>query len=527
MNLIGEQFYPTPESVARKMLHDMRFGYTDAILEPSAGRGDLIEAIRKNIERSSRASKKNNIDAIEISPELRAILRSKDIRVVHDDFMTFDTMKQYDYIIMNPPFSSGDEHLLKAIKLLAPGGTCVCLLNTETIENPYTNRRNQLIRKLEEWNAEITNLGNAFQNADRKTQVEVTMIHVTSPEEEERGPGIILESLKRDEQEQEKSRVDQTHLIDSRPIQAAIARYRLEERAGLALLDEYETLKPMMRRSLVTDYEKPLIKIDVTHNEYIHGTRRKYWEALFAMPEFTEQLTSNLQQELDGKIDELEHYDFTEVNILAIQSELSRHVLSGVESTIIKLFDQLSYNHAYVEGSSRNIHYFDGWKTNKAWYINKKVILPIRGFDSGDLKYYDNPHITYEAIRTLTDIEKSLDFLDGNRKQGKTTRELLEEARESRQSSRIRLRHVEVTFYKKGTTHIVFLEQDLLDRLNIFGCRHKNWLPPSYGKKRYDDMDRAERTVVDNFHGKERYDSICQKGLAIENFQAPIMLGCE
>ena len=40
---------------------------------------------------------------------------------------------------MNPPFSEGDKHLLKAINIMKNGGQIVCILNAETIKNPYSN----------------------------------------------------------------------------------------------------------------------------------------------------------------------------------------------------------------------------------------------------------------------------------------------------------------------------------------------------------------------------------------------------
>ena len=34
------------------------------------------------------------------------------------------------------------------------------------------------------------------------------------------------------------------------------------------------------------------------------------------------------------------------------------------------------------------------------------------------------------------------------------------------------------------------------------------WLPPTYGKVRYDDMDEESRRVVDEFQGREKYDEV-------------------
>ena len=59
------------------------------------------------------------------------------------------------------------------------------------------------------------------------------------------------------------------------------------------------------------------------------------------------------------------------------------------------------------------------------------------------------------------------------------------------------------TFYKKGTCHIVFKPDmmHVVDRLNIFAAMEKTWLPPYYGKVRYEDMDAEGKAVIDGFHG--------------------------
>ena len=56
---------------------------------------------------------------------------------------------------MNPPFSNGDKHLLKALQMQEKGGNIVCLLNAETLRNPYTESRKELIRQLDKYDADI------------------------------------------------------------------------------------------------------------------------------------------------------------------------------------------------------------------------------------------------------------------------------------------------------------------------------------------------------------------------------------
>lgn len=95
----NNQYYPTPQEVVGKMYAKINWKNIETILEPSAGDGNLI----KNINRMSYVKinghyyERNNndydIDCCEIDTNLRYILEGKDYRVVHDDFLTYDTRK--------------------------------------------------------------------------------------------------------------------------------------------------------------------------------------------------------------------------------------------------------------------------------------------------------------------------------------------------------------------------------------------------------------------------------------------------
>jgi predicted RNA methylase len=278
--MLDNEFYPTPSNLAKRMV-SMVCGYADhgyAILEPSAGKGDLIQALR-NYDTS-------DIDAVEIDPDLRSVLKAKNIRVVHGDFLTFNTLKRYDCILMNPPFSHGVDHLTKALTLLKPGGSCVCLLNKETVENLYSNSRKALKQQLDDWDAFIEVIPDAFKDAERRTNVDVSLIYVTKPETEADYDSILLDTLKKAE-EQEYRTPEQRALIDNDPIHAAVAHFWFETKLGLKLLQEYEALKPYLKNKLSKDDESdhsssPLIKIGVTQNDYIRATRKKILEGTFA-----------------------------------------------------------------------------------------------------------------------------------------------------------------------------------------------------------------------------------------------------
>ena len=173
-----DEFYPTPDSLIEKMLDGIDYRMIGSVLEPSAGKGDLIKGFLHHRWQKLRYNSGDiSVDAIEIDPYLRQICKYNfsrealkdsydrqdflrrmpynevtdserkelseledfhretdsydNVRIVHDDFFTYRGWKQYDLILMNPPFSNGAMHLLKAIELQergaqGKGGCCDC-----------------------------------------------------------------------------------------------------------------------------------------------------------------------------------------------------------------------------------------------------------------------------------------------------------------------------------------------------------------------------------------------------------------
>ena len=151
----ASEFYQTPKSICGQMIGCVNWAKVKTILEPSAGKGDLCEAV-KMFKHERRYDERTDIDCIEIDMNLRFVLKGKGFRVVHDNFLSYATNKQYDLIIMNPPFSNGDEHLVRAVEMQeGTGGQIVCLLNAETLLNPFLNLRKVLLKKIKEHKAVV------------------------------------------------------------------------------------------------------------------------------------------------------------------------------------------------------------------------------------------------------------------------------------------------------------------------------------------------------------------------------------
>lgn len=521
----NKNYYPTPEHLINKMLSGLDFDRIKSILEPSAGKGDIVEKIKQKEkpETCNRYKVTYDIDCVETDQNLQHILRGRGFRVVHDNFLSYDTMKEYDLIVMNPPFDDGCKHLLKAIEMQQRnGGSVVCLLNAETLKNQCSNDRIMLNRLLEEYNATTEYLQEAFMDAERKTSVEIALVKVQLPQVEKES--FIFEGLKKAREEKEDTYTEEYYLAENDLFKSIVNQYKLEVEAGINLIKEYNVMYPL----IMTDFAKDeitgetvqkggcILKLDLSSNrdgykntlsvnEFIREVRGKYWKALFKNPKFIGKLTNNLQQEFYNKLEELKDFDFSLFNIYELKTDMSKKVVKGIEDTIISLFEELSNKHHYYDEMSKNIHLYNGWKTNKAYIINKKVIIPLTGYNSFWNRY--NPS-DYKVIQKLQDMEKCFNYLDGGLTDAVNLEESLKFAEEYGETKDIQLKYFSITFYKKGTYHITFNNDELLKKFNIFGSQHKGWLPPHYGETTYKDMTADEKMVVNEFEGEKEYSKV-------------------
>lgn len=511
-------FYPTPSKLAGKMLSCVDWKNVFTILEPSAGNGDLADAVSAfahNYRNSRRISFNENniyIDCIERDSDLAALLRGKGLHVVHDDFLTFRSFKQYDLCIMNPPFDSGDEHLLHALSLMERGGQIVCLLNAETIRNPYTNRRKVLVQNLHEHNARIEFIENAFVHAQRPTDVEIALVYVNIPRKE--NTSDILSSLRRASENSTENSEQAGYLASADWLQNMIDGFEFEAKLGEKLIGEFAALRPFFDSG--DTYGKPLLSLEVGTrnagnnasmlNAYLYGLRAKYWGNLLRRPELTEKMTSAMQQDYNNKVESLSEYDFSRYNIETVMREIAHQLSRGVEDSILDLFERFSAKHSWYPECANNIHYYNGWATNKAHKVGMKVIIPANGCCAD--KWQNEKLDTYRVNSLISDLERAMNYLD----RGETTfRMPVDRAvriANMNDMNKADFTYFTCTFYKKGTCHIKFKPEAsrIIDRLNIFAGQKKNWLPPTYGKKHYADMTAEEQAVIDDFQGEESYE---------------------
>jgi protein-L-isoaspartate O-methyltransferase len=124
--VIAPQLFVTPHELAARMVEMADLVPGQRLLEPSAGTGNILRAVREamgdDVERL----------AVEINHSLCDALRTTETETdIHcrDFFQCGDEIGKFDRIVMNPPFSDADDikHIKHALTMLKPGGKLVAI----------------------------------------------------------------------------------------------------------------------------------------------------------------------------------------------------------------------------------------------------------------------------------------------------------------------------------------------------------------------------------------------------------------
>ena len=555
------QFYPTPKSLLEKIDEDFKeeiasfhaeHVYDIKVLEPSAGKGDIATYLKKSWGHSWARTPRAEVECIECDPNLRAILKDKNFPVIYDNFLDFHSYTHYDLIFMNPPFADADKHLLKAISIQEKsGGKILCIMNAETLRNPFTRQRAELAKKISDLQGKVVYYTDAFNadDSERKTSVEIAVVWLDVLAPESLFNSKVFEELdKAQELHEEAPDTEERQALircGMEWVKAMVAQYNEQATAGISFFKEYAAFTAQYNARYhaiggdAWKYSQPFSlqiygdKCD-NINRYLEITRRAYWKELFAHPLFCGKLTNRLRDELNSRLDSFSAYDFCEKNILLLMEENMMATVRGIEQAILDLFDEFT-KHAQYDGCD-NIHYYNGWKTNSAHRLNSKIIIPFYAAWRSEPRYsgtsiysmrktgYDYKLDVDATYRVLSDMSKTLNYLSSGVGEIQSMDLLLHDLEDhfnAGNAKNIETTHFILTFYKKGTCHIKFKNPELLEKFNLFASQRKGWLPPCYGTKHYDDMSHEEQTVIDEFQGKDRYEQILQSKTAyiVENTQ--------
>lgn len=491
------QFYPTPPEVGKRLV-DMIHDAQPPILEPSAGNGDLVQALidKRNGYRWSHQPEADEFHCIEKDKNRAATLRGKNLKVVWDDFLTFNPVTPYQTIIMNPPFNNGAKHLLKALNILSDGGELACILNAETIRNPYDNERQILIEQLEaceEYQCEFV------QDAFPAVNVEIALIHV-----KKKPPTVRCETFENYKRliVEEAQKVTSTALIrgETDNTKREVLLYQAVAKSALHLYDELHAFNDMVRKiDEVADVFEMKNRFESRY-ALVKKINGAFWKKFLFSEELARLMTNDVRNAYSSKLNEMREYEFNEVNILQLKSDLVKNLTSNVDEAIMKVWKNFTARFCWRDEKSPNVHYYSGWKTNNAFKCNSKVVIPLYAFSNWTQKLE-----LYRVHGELSDIEKAMNYLDDGRTEDSDMANKLEVAQARGISRGIDTKYFTVDLYKKGTCHLKFKDLELLKKFNIYCGKREHMLPDDYGYKPYDELDDEEKAVADSFEGRDSY----------------------
>jgi hypothetical protein len=492
--LNNPDFYPTPETLITKMCSKVKWNNVQLVLEPSAGSGNIVNYLKE--KRISGYYRKTEVHAIENDLQLQKLLIGSDIDLVDTDFLKYAGGDAYDLIIMNPPFSDGDKHLLKAIELMY-NGQIVCLLNAETLKNPYSHTRKSLVKKLQDLNADIEYIQNAFIDAERKTNVEIALIYINIENDIE---DVLFKNSKLDANDDLNLSIeDSTQIAHRGNIDFLVSEYEDLRKQGVQFYLDYYGKFRKLREYIPLANDSGGKVSDVLNakvNSFLKNLRKTYWKKAIEIPEINKNMTSVSVNQFNEQIRKYSKMDFTLVNIHNFALNLSESYMDTIGKSVVALFDDFTRKYAWNTETDKNRLHFDTWKTNDAFKIGNKVINPYFRFWDSDWNRWD---VSWNLKAKLDDIDKVISYFDENRNDYIKMSDVITRALEKGITKKIESTYFICNIYKKGTLHLEFKNNDTLRRFNIFVCKDKGWLPNYYSQKPYEEMSDIDKQLVKNF----------------------------
>jgi hypothetical protein len=479
------QFFPTPSGLASKMVapYSDRIKKGATVGDYSAGKGDLLDAAKYMMPF------RKSCYAIEIQTDLQAILKSKGHKVIGSDFFEWRGGYGIDVVLMNPTFSNGDDHLIRAwghAQIQSGQVDIACLLNAETIRNPHTASRKELAGIIEKFGS-VEFVGQAFKTSERKTDVEVALVRLTKPARSKAGFAFSVSDFQTRVGESIKGAIKENSIAKSTGELDALVDVmaRVEVVASKYAQARYEfcTIAKYLFGSGSAAYTLEAIEknhhfdtnesVSAFQNDVIDESKRRAWQMVIDKSELRKFATSTLREKVDKFIEEQVGLEFSIKNIDEMISHVfaSRNALAS--ENLIAVFDRLTADSM----DEKNKTWLNtGWKSNKYFFVSQKLVLPYvvnmcRIMQKMEYRQYGRGDL-------LSDLEQAMLFVTGEKCS------LVSSIRNAFDERPQRLKgeceHFEWTAYKKGTLHLKFKDEKIWQRFNIRCAEAKGWpLPPS------------------------------------------------
>jgi hypothetical protein len=466
MTILTADFYPTPPDVAASMLDSMDLRGR-VVVEPSAGSGNLV---RECLARGAA-----EMLTVEPEPELRAILAAiPESRLLSHDWLTVtaDQVSHVDAIVMNPPFSADERHILHAWELAPPGCEIVALCNWNTISGHYRGLQLQLAKLIEAYGSK-EDLGEVFSTAERPTRVSVGLVRLTKPGARPGADEFDGFFLGPDDIEAQGEGI-----IPYRRSRDIVVRYV----EACRIYDEQVAAGVRLRNVLDGFFGKDLglqVTVEgeaVTRNRFRKDLQKAAWKHVF--DEFLPQqmATSQLAKDINRFVEEQSKIPFTERNIYRMLQIVAGTQDQRIDRAVEEAVDELT------RYTKENRYGVEGWVTNSGYMLNQRFICSRLA----QVAWNGSGRVRIETYGSqwddIQDLIKALCYITGR---------AIEEVRTP---ERINENSYEPGCwydwgfflfrpYKKGTVHFEFKDREVWAALNARYARIKGQVLPDQQRR--------------------------------------------
>lgn len=367
---------------------------------------------------------------------------------------------------------------------------------------PLHGDRKLLVTVIEA-HGEVEHLGSCFaEDAFRKTQVRVSLVHLRKKREEpkfsfevgsdEEGAAVFSDGSRFESEVATRDTVGNLVAQYGRCrelfVRIAHLAQELAHYAGPLGTDGGETvgetLKELMR-------QKPTRRAqEDAYNRFVRSLKKSAWREVLRLTDVRNLASHGVQKEIDRLLESNERMAFSEENVYALVESIFLNRGAILQQCVVEAFDIMT---RYYE---ENRVHVEGWKTNDAWRVNRRVVLPR----IVDVWYGGDGHLTYDDTRQhLADIDRAMAFLEGKKLESVprtmvcALEEHFKECGPDFSGVLFESTYFEMRCYKKGTLHMYFKDKELWERFNLTAARGKNWLPDDVKAREREERARNKR----------------------------------
>ncbi len=348
-----KNFYPTPDHVIAMMGFDCD---GMVVLEPSAGKGDIVDYLKIHGAKDVLVCERNE--------DLAHIVRSK-AKFIGEDFLKLvpDQISHINMIVMNPPFSNGQKHILHAWDIAPDGCEIYCLLNSQTLEEDRTSRERRMLLHIIDQHGSSEELGQVFATAERKTNVEVGLVKLFKPKTGDAEFEGFFE-------EEEPEGMQENGIMKHDAVRDVVQRYV----SAVRYFDKYESLKKEIDIICkpfgieAPQFESAHNRTIESHDQFKKELQKKAWKHIFSEMNITKFVTSGVNEKINQFVESQTKIPFTMKNIY----RMLEVIVGTREESFDRSLEEAIDN--FTQHTHENRYDVEGWKTNSGYMLNRKFI---------------------------------------------------------------------------------------------------------------------------------------------------------